>query len=52
MEQWLTRTQIPRDSLGLSKVLVEELREARVFASDDSAVMDKKWIAEVTRNPP
>ena len=43
---------IPRDSLGLSKVLVEELREAGVFASDDGAVMDQKGIVEVTRNPP
>ena len=43
---------IPRDHLGLSKVLVEELWEAGVFASDEGAVMDKKGIVEVTRNPP
>ncbi|PFH52049.1 hypothetical protein AMATHDRAFT_57827 [Amanita thiersii Skay4041] len=43
---------IPKDYLGLSEVLIRELEEAGVEASDIGAVMDEKGIVEVTRNPP
>lgn len=43
---------IPEDKLGLSKVLVEELKEVGVEASDVGAQMDEKGVVEVTRNPP
>lgn len=43
---------IPKDRLGLSSVLVSELHNAGVDASDVGAVMDKKGIVEVSRNPP
>ncbi|KAF8210651.1 phosphate metabolism protein-domain-containing protein [Mycena galopus ATCC 62051] len=43
---------MPKDRLGLSKLLVDDLRAGGVDASDLGAVMDKKGIVEVTRNPP
>jgi hypothetical protein len=43
---------IPRDPLGLSQVLVEELKEAGVYASDLGAAMDRKGVVEVSQNPP
>ncbi|KAF7376421.1 hypothetical protein MSAN_00057600 [Mycena sanguinolenta] len=43
---------IPKDRLGLSKLLVDDLHASGVDASDLGAVMDKKGIVEVTRNPP
>lgn len=43
---------LPRDRLGLSEILVNELRDIGVDASDTGAVMDKKGVVEVTRNPP
>jgi calcium permeable stress-gated cation channel len=43
---------IPRDPLGLSEVLVKELKEAGVEASDTGATMDTKGLVEVERNPP
>ncbi|KAF9528530.1 DUF221 family protein [Crepidotus variabilis] len=43
---------IPKDDLGLSEILVQELRKLGVDASDVGASMDHKGIVEVTRNPP
>jgi len=43
---------LPKDPLGLSEVLVSELKAAGVDASDVGAIMDKKGVVEVTRNPP
>ncbi|KAG7442521.1 uncharacterized protein BT62DRAFT_824455, partial [Guyanagaster necrorhizus] len=43
---------IPHDVLGLSKVLVDDLKKAGVEASDAGAMMDRKGVVEVTRNPP
>ncbi|KAK7031452.1 hypothetical protein R3P38DRAFT_2923651 [Favolaschia claudopus] len=44
---------IPEDKLlGLSRLLVDDLHAAGIDASDVGAVMDKKGIVEVTRNPP
>lgn len=43
---------IPKDDLGLSELLVRELREAGVDASDEGAIMDRKGNVEVERNPP
>ncbi|KIK66859.1 hypothetical protein GYMLUDRAFT_37938 [Collybiopsis luxurians FD-317 M1] len=43
---------IPRDPLGLSRVLVEYLEGAGVRASDEGAVMDVKGVVEVTKAPP
>ncbi|KAF5364658.1 hypothetical protein D9758_005530 [Tetrapyrgos nigripes] len=43
---------VPKDRLGLSKVIIQELKDAGVEASDDGATMDKKGVVEVTRNPP
>ncbi|KAJ7647051.1 DUF221 family protein [Roridomyces roridus] len=43
---------MPRDGLGLSKLLVDELRSGGVSASDIGAVMDDRGVVEVTRNPP
>jgi len=43
---------IPRDELGLSKYLVEELRMAGVDASDEGSMMDSEGDVEVTRSPP
>ncbi|RXW15422.1 hypothetical protein EST38_g10427 [Candolleomyces aberdarensis] len=43
---------IPKDVLGLSNILAEELRGAGVEASDVGALMDEKGVVEVRRNPP
>ncbi|KAK0441132.1 DUF221 family protein [Armillaria borealis] len=43
---------IPHDVLGLSQVLVDDLKKAGVEASDEGAMMDRKGVVEVTRNPP
>ncbi|KAJ7497585.1 DUF221 family protein [Mycena latifolia] len=43
---------MPKDRLGLSQLLVDELHAAGVDASDVGAVMDDKGVVEVTRNPP
>ncbi|KAJ3732412.1 DUF221 family protein [Lentinula guzmanii] len=43
---------IPRDPLGLSKVLVEYFEEAGVQASDEGAIMSIKGSVEVTNSPP
>lgn len=43
---------LPRDQLGLSELLANDLKAAGVDASDVGASMDKKGIVEVTRNPP
>ncbi|KAJ7595058.1 DUF221 family protein [Mycena floridula] len=43
---------IPKDPLGLSEILVNELHDIGVDASDLGAAMDKKGVVEVTRNPP
>jgi hypothetical protein len=43
---------IPKDKLGLSTILVEELNEAGVAASDMGATMDGQGIVEVIRGPP
>ena len=43
---------IPKDTLGLSALLVNDLRAARVKASDAGAAMDQKGIVEVIRSPP
>lgn len=43
---------IPRDPLGLCRVLVEYLAEAGVNASDEGATMDVKGVVEVTNAPP
>ncbi|KAG7093058.1 hypothetical protein E1B28_009350 [Marasmius oreades] len=43
---------VPKDTLGLSEILVNELHEKGVDASDSGAVMDEKGVVEVTRNPP
>jgi hypothetical protein len=43
---------IPRDTLGLSAVLVDDLKAMGVKASDEGAVMDKRGIVEVSRGPP
>jgi hypothetical protein len=43
---------IPRDTLGLSGVLVEELTSVGITASDEGAVMDERGIVEVQRGPP
>jgi calcium permeable stress-gated cation channel len=43
---------IPKDTLGLSELLVEELRSAGVESSNSGATMDEKGIVEVSRNPP
>lgn len=48
-QQWIW---VPKDRLGLSKVIIQELKDAGVEASDDGATMDKKGVVEVTRNPP
>ncbi|KAJ7045820.1 DUF221 family protein [Mycena alexandri] len=47
--QWVW---LPRDRLGLSKLLVADLHAVGVDASDIGAVMDDKGVVEVTRNPP
>ncbi|KAJ7495963.1 DUF221 family protein [Mycena galericulata] len=43
---------ISRDRLGLSRLLVGDLRASGVDASDVGAVMDERGVVEVTRNPP
>jgi hypothetical protein len=43
---------IPKDPLGLSTFLVQELVDAGVSASDLGAEMREDGIVEVTRNPP
>lgn len=43
---------IPKDKLGLSELLVKELQEAGVSASDLGAEMREDGIVEVSRNPP
>lgn len=43
---------LPRDQLGLSELLTNDLKAAGVDASDVGASMDEKGIVEVTRNPP
>jgi calcium permeable stress-gated cation channel len=43
---------IPKDGLGLSQLLVSELKQGGVEASDVGAVMDDKGTVEVIRNPP
>lgn len=43
---------IPRDELGLSEMLVKELTEAGVGASNRGTKMDEKGVVEVTRGPP
>ena len=43
---------IPKDPLGLSEYLVNDLKAVGVDASDVGANMDDKGIVEVTRNPP
>lgn len=40
---------IPEDPLGLSKVLVEELKKAGVSASDLGSTMSEKGVVEVSR---
>ncbi|KAJ7217741.1 DUF221 family protein [Mycena pura] len=43
---------VPRDRLGLSRLLVGDLHAAGVDASDLGAIMDEKGVVEVSRNPP
>lgn len=43
---------IPKDTLGLSELLVKDLKDAGVEASDVGANMDEHGVVEVTRNPP
>ncbi|EJD51989.1 hypothetical protein AURDEDRAFT_56051 [Auricularia subglabra TFB-10046 SS5] len=43
---------VPRDPLGLSSVIVEELNMAGVSASDTGATVDKHGVVKVSRNPP
>ncbi|KAF8917993.1 hypothetical protein CPB85DRAFT_1284409 [Mucidula mucida] len=43
---------IPHDTLGLSEMLVQDLKDVGVDASDEGANMDEKGVVEVTRNPP
>jgi len=43
---------IPRDDLGLSAHLLDELKSAGVYASDIGAFIDLKGNVDVTRNPP
>jgi hypothetical protein len=43
---------LPKDDLGLSQVLVEELKSSGVDASDEGSSMDRKGTVEVSRNPP
>jgi hypothetical protein len=43
---------LPRDQLGLSELLANDLKAAGVDASDVGASMDDRGIVEVTRNPP
>lgn len=43
---------LPKDTLGLSGVLVEDLKQSGVDASDIGSSMDEKGVVEVKRNPP
>ncbi|CAE6462438.1 unnamed protein product [Rhizoctonia solani] len=43
---------IPKDTLGMSTVLLKELHAAKVEASDEGAEMDEKGLVIVSRNPP
>lgn len=43
---------VPRDELGISKVLVRELRQSGVDASDEGASIDTGGTVEVQRAPP
>ncbi|KAF7315698.1 hypothetical protein MIND_00085400 [Mycena indigotica] len=43
---------VPKDRLGLSRLLVDNLHRAGVDASDEGAVMDERGVVEATRNPP
>ncbi|KAJ7072039.1 DUF221 family protein [Mycena amicta] len=43
---------IPKDRLGFSRLLLDDLRRAGVDASDEGAVMDERGVVEATRNPP
>ncbi len=43
---------IPRDGLGMSKLLVKELIAVGVKASDVGAFMDERGNVNVLRNPP
>jgi hypothetical protein len=43
---------IPKDELGLSTYLVDELKIAGVDASDAGSMMDCEGNVEVTRSPP
>jgi len=48
-QEWIW---LPKDRLGLSEMLVNDLREVGVDASDLGASMDEKGVVEVTRGPP
>ncbi|KAJ7141508.1 phosphate metabolism protein-domain-containing protein, partial [Mycena epipterygia] len=43
---------MPKDRLGLSQLLVNDLHAVGVDASDVGAFIDEKGVVEVTRNPP
>jgi hypothetical protein len=43
---------IPKDTLGLSTLMVNDLKAAGVQASDTGAVMDSHGVVEVVRSPP
>ncbi|KAJ8076810.1 phosphate metabolism protein 7 [Marasmius tenuissimus] len=43
---------VPKDTLGLSEILVKELHDKGIEASDSGATMDAKGVVEVSRNPP
>ncbi|CAK5265567.1 unnamed protein product [Mycena citricolor] len=43
---------LPKDRLGISELLIGEMRAAGVDASDLGASMDARGVVEVTRNPP
>lgn len=43
---------VPKDELGISQVLVQELRESGVEASDEGASIDAGGTVEVQRAPP
>lgn len=43
---------VPKDSLGLSEMLISDLKLVGVDASNVGAEMDEKGIVEVSRNPP
>lgn len=43
---------IPKDELGLSELMVADLKASGVQASDLGSTMDKRGVVEVTRSPP